>query len=263
MAPPAAEPDRCVTRSCLLRLRVSLPRGRPLQCKWKAYAAEKSCLALRWEMRWALKDFGFEERGAQRLWKHVHDNWAKWTANAVFCGLDKHEDCGKSIRCARASLKRGAVDRNDVQAAAQEHWLSTAGFVAWFLFLASNRRQRCLREQAKRLALAPFDAALTTEAVEAWLGEALMDDLPHCPLALSMPKCDCLSRAWLDVVSFDNVCEKLWHRLVGLHGLASCVATKAVLCRVLRRLATCIDDDAHVGPFRLDSLSGDTSSWAE
>ena len=90
---------------------------------------------------------GYVETQHVKLHDQLSRNWGRWAAAVAQAGLEPSDHLGLS-RNALASRK---ASDSELEAAEQEHWVSSAGFVLLLLHWRDFRRQKDQRDRVQRL----------------------------------------------------------------------------------------------------------------
>lgn len=105
--------------------------------------------SLKWENRWLAKDIGYAERGKQRLWRMVSENWQ---AGLIAGGLG----CRLHMGASRHSLVLGgATDPAELKRAEEDHWFSSIGLLGLLVFWVRSRREMAIRDLVLRVRAGP------------------------------------------------------------------------------------------------------------
>jgi len=136
----------------LIHVSGNLSDGSPVQADWKAFAPLKPSadVRLKWELAWVIPSLGFPEKGSQKVWRHLGDNWQRWSLDLGLANLDKKDHMGLSRHALEQKHKQAGqlIDVEALEFAEQEHWVSTSGLLVLLAFLPIRRRVVAAREQA-------------------------------------------------------------------------------------------------------------------
>ena len=233
--------------ACLLELSGCSASGAPVRTHWKAFLSMHAAPgALRWELRWFLRDLGYNESDKTKLWRIIGDNWGRWQRVASACLLDTQAHMGRS----RMSLAAQIVPAADaaLRAAEQEYWCSTETLLAFLSCFPNVRRSRDVRDQVKTMArfflrkTVPPELASARASFEVTVhmqGQCaeLSGDDGACPCVAKCRARYITQRARLQIPQ-----DVLYCKLLCLAEHISCAAVREYLHSCLLDIARIVDD---------------------
>lgn len=136
--------------------------GEPFRFFWKSFtSASRADDCLLWELKRVLSVAGYQETPSRKPWRHISQNWNKWDAQLVSCGLE----AGRMVPSRHALRKRPELDCDMLAKAEQEPVADTPGLLALVVTWPRARRSVEARSMMKAVAALFFRLTLDAESI--------------------------------------------------------------------------------------------------
>ena len=137
--------------------------------------------------------FGYKVSGRE-LSNVMYENWARWSEALGDAGL---VPCERHMGKSRVAVQLSARTDDQLEHAEQEHWISTAGFIALLANWQQSRRQKEVQTKCLSFLHGWFAATIDPESALRWAKE-LPSSEHHAGLcehgkARGLWHCDCMS----------------------------------------------------------------------
>lgn len=231
----------------LLRLSGCDQDGGSVSVRWKSYTTSAHGSCLRWEFPWFTMDCGYAVSGRMQLWRHLHDNWGRWQGVLLSSGLEPDDHMGQS----RFALQRAEGKEPLAAEAGQEHWTTTAGFLALLADWRHSRRAYSVRERIGDLGRLFLERCVSGAKAKALAKlEPAVEDTSACTIEpVVQGRCVCLQKALRQGHGDGPIASPqhlLYRKVVVLSTLRACLAVRGWLRRCLQELATEVEERTHV-----------------